>query len=847
MTFIKRFEDIQQGDLPVVGGKGLNLGLLAKAGFRVPDGFCITTDAYRIAGHKSSQSESSTTEMPSSLVKEIIDSYNYLGGGKVAVRSSATTEDLPDASFAGQQDTFLNVWGEEALLVAIKKCWASLWSERAIAYRRQNYIDDDKISMAVVVQKMLNPDCSGVMFSLSPIDEENLMIEASWGLGEAIVSAKVTPDSFTVCRNFLQIVDRKISSKDTMITENGELEVPEEKQDIPSLKDDQIIQLAQLGLEIEKFYSSPQDIEWALAGNEFYVLQSRPITAHAADHELEELRREEIRNLQEMAEDTGTVWCGFNLSETLPAPLPMTWAIISEFMSGRGGFGLTYREMGFIPSKEIDEKGVVDLICGRAYFNLSREARLYFDEFPFEHNFEKLKENPTNASYPQPTVNIRRSTARFWLKFPYYVYKMIAADAKMKRIRKDYDNRLKTEIIPKYCEYIDEQRKIQLNTLPDEDIISKMEEWIDKVLCDFAKDGLKASVFAGMSYSNLSTALIRCFGDDGRNILENLIVGLEGDLTVETNQKLWEVAHDRLSMQEFLQDYGHRAAGELELAQPRWREDISYVQSMVNMFREHGEIDPEAQFLSQKEKREKAESDIHERLSTGKAKAYRKSILTELQYTQRYLPYRETAKFYLIMGYELIRNALLELGRRYFDSIDDIFYLTPDELPDLIACKGASVCESLRLKITERKRRRRKLLSIELPDVIFSDSLHEIGDPPLPKSSQELVGTPISGGVATGEAKVLLIPPQNAEDMGTDYILVCPSTDPGWAPLFPSVRGLIMERGGILSHGAIVAREYGVPAVANISGATKVIKDGWQIKVDGNSGKVFCYPPSSAE
>lgn len=833
----KRFEYIQEGDSGLVGGKCLNLGLLTRAGFSVPEGFCVTTDAYRLVGHD--VKAGNALEMPEDMAKEILEAYDRLGGGRVAVRSSATAEDLPDASFAGQQDTFLNVQGGHDLLEAIKRCWASLWSERAIAYRRQRGISDDKVLMAVAVQRMLDADCSGVMFSVSPVSEGQLMIEASWGLGEAIVSGVVTPDSFSVDRKSLQIVDRVISSKKIMITERGETDVPEEKREVSCLEDEQIARLARLGLSIEGFYSSPQDIEWALADDEFYVLQSRPITTHkpVLDQELEQLRQDEIRKLQEMAEDSGTVWCTFNLSETLPAPLPMTWAIVSRFMSGRGGFGLTYRDLGFMPGREVDEKGVVDLICGRAYFNLSREVQLYFAEFPFEHNFEKLKRNPSSASYPQPTVNIKRSTARFWLKFPYYVYKMIAADRKMKRARKDYDHKIQTEIIPAYISYIEEQKKIKLDELSDDEIISKMNEWIDKTLRDFARDGLKASVLAGMSYSNLQAALTKCFGKE--NMLEGLIVGLQGDLTVETNQKLWEVARGWISMQQFLDGYGHRSVGEFELAQPRWREDVAYVESMVNMFRENEELNPEAQFLSQKERRKKTEEQLHEQLSDGKARAYRKRILTELQYAQRYLPYRETAKFYLMMGYELIRSALLELGRRHFDSADDIFYLTPDELPQLANCESASDREVFHGKAAERKRKRSRLLSIELPDVIFSDSLHEIGNPPLPEYSQELHGTPVSGGVATGKARVILKPPQSAENVGTGHILVCPSTDPGWAPLFPGARGLVMERGGVLSHGAIVAREYGIPAVANVPGATIFIKDDQQIKVDGNEGRVI--------
>jgi pyruvate,water dikinase len=444
---------------------------------------------------------------------------------------------------------------------------------------------------------------------------------------------------------------------------------------------------------------------------------------------------------------------------------------------------------------------------------------------------------------------------------------MIAAHQKMKRVRKDYDTKLKTKIIPEYLTYIKEQRRIELTKLSDADILRKIDEWISKVLRDFAKDGLKASVLAGMSYANLQKALFRCFGDEGRDMLESLIVGLDGDLTVETNQKLWDVAQGQLTMQEFLEGYGHRAVGELELARPRWREDTTYVESMVNMFRRHDELNPGAQFTSQRERREKAEEHLRERLSIGKDQAQNegasllpdpherlspltkreskggvtplgkggKAILREVQYTQRYMPYRETAKFYLMMGYELIRNALLELGQRHLDLVEDIFYLTPDELPQLIA--GTSFHSD----IEERKQIRSRFLSIEIPDVIFSDSLHEIGDPPLLESphSKSLKGTPVSGGTAIGEAKVLLDPPRGSEDMETGYILVCPSTDPGWAPLFPGARGLVMERGGVLSHGAIVAREYGIPAVANIPGATRIIKSGQRIKVDGDKGRVF--------
>jgi len=848
-NFIKWFENIQETDVSLVGGKGFNLGLLFKAGFRVPNGFCITTSAYKTIICNSKTFE--TTEIPHDIAEEILLAYDKLGSGRIAVRSSATMEDSQYASFAGQQDTFLNIHGEQELLEATRKCWRSLSSDRSIAYRQQIGMDDRNISMAVIIQKMVDSDLSGIMFSVSPFKEGQLMIEASWGLGESVVSGKVTPDSFTVDRNTLQIIDCKVSQKKVMLTKKGELDVPLEKQDISSLNDNQVKQLAELGLEIENFYSGPQDIEWALLDGEFYILQSRPITVksyqQSTDWNLEQLRQQEISRLMEIADNSGTVWGKFNLSETLPEPLPMTWSVIAKFMSGKGGFGLAYRELGFMPGRELDETGTVDLICGRTYTNLSKDARLYFGEFPFEHSFKKLKENPMNVSYSQPTVNIRRSTVKFWLKFPYYIYKMLKADQMMKRIRKNYDTKLRTEIIKEYQDYIREQRKIQLSELSDSNIISKINEWIDKTLRDFAKDSLKASILAGMSYSNLKLVLEKCFGEDSQTMLEDLIVGLNDSLPLDMNQKLWEIAHDKSAIEQFIDEYGHRAVGEFELAQPRWREDSDYIGSMVDTFREQMEIDPKKQFLSQKKRREKAEEKLNELLANGQAKAYKRTILRETEYAQRYLPYRELNKFYLMMGYELIRMALLELDHRHFGSQGDIFYLELDELTQMANSMSKSESASIYNSILERRQRREALLSLELPDIIFSDSLNDIGNTEPAKAAREYDGIPVSSGVAEGEAKIFIDPDSHSGNLGVGYILVCVSTDPGWAPLFPNARGLVMEHGGVLSHGAIIAREYGIPAVANVVGATKAIRNGQQIIVDGDKGKVFGHGLKSGQ
>jgi len=881
MEFIKYFTELDEDDLPLVGGKALNLGLMKKTGSSVPPGFCITTKAYQEIAE--SLKIGGEIDFPMSIKEEIWIAYNKIGGGKVAVRSSATAEDLPTASFAGQQDTFLNVEGKSSLIEAVKNCWQSLWTERVIAYRRDRGIDEEELSMAVVVQKMIESDVSGVMFTVNPTTgSDKIVVESNWGLGEAVVSGEISPDRFVIDKESLQIIEQTVSVKKTMFTHQVKLKVPDEKQNIPSLKEEEIRELGQQGLEIERFYNFPQDIEWAFADGKLYILQARPITTlpesrkakgaswQKGEWTKERLLVQEIEKLKNQIAPDGTIWSQFNLSEILPEPLPMTYEIVREFMSGKGGFGKTYRDLGFDPASVVDEQGVLDLICGRIYFNLNREAKLYFNGFPFEHNFQYLKSHPEEASYPQVTVNIKKSTKQFWLKLPIFIYKMIAADRKLKKMREYYDELLTEKIIPDFCDYVSSEREVDLSQLTDQEILDKFYSWVKKTLTDFAGEALKATVFAEFSYKQLESAMEKKFSEKTPNrskdtvLVRSLVMGLEGDLTVETNLKMWEVACGKISLEEFLSKYGHRAVNEFELAQPRWREDPSFVKKMVDSFKQNTDLsapacadtvdranrcnaqagmNPIGRFEDQKSRRIEAEELLRESLSKSTFSALRKKIEKELEYTQRYMPFRENAKFYLMLGYELIRKALVELDRRY--QLDGgIFYLKPDELPHLLAKKDTSQYEAFKKMIAERKHRREQLLKIDLPKVIFSDELEEFGQPlPYPTKGREeafdqLRGTPVSIGIATGKARVILDPNQ-AESIGRDYILVCPSTDPGWTPLFLNASGLVMERGGMLSHGAVVAREYGIPAVVNVHNATNLIKDGQEVRVDGDEGIVY--------
>ncbi len=844
MQFIKHFSEIDEADLPYVGGKGLNLGKLTRAGFHVPRGFCVTTDAYRFSvQHLSEQNTDAINALvlAPELIAAIQAAREELQTATVAVRSSATAEDLAEASFAGQQDTFLNVAADE-LLDALKACWASLWSERAVAYRETQGIADDGLAMAVVIQEMCEADVSGVLFTVSPLHPEVAVVESNWGLGESVVSGAITPDSFHISRETGEVLDRSIATKREMVTDAGVRQVPDDRQEIPSLTDAQLQALTQLGTRVETLYGQPMDIEWALSDERFVLLQARHITTPSSsitfasptpkvDKEaVEKLRQKEIQLLETLAEAHGTVWGHYNLAEVLPAPLPMTWTIVKDFMSGAGGLGEAYRGLGFHPSENVESKGILDLICGRIYVNLNREAELYFDGFPFAHDFNALKKNPQQAMYAQAQTDIKRSTASFWLKLPLHIVRMSSAEMRLRRMRSTFDQMLTVDVFPAFQAEVEAERDLSYTDLSDAELVSKFEMWRAKTLDDFAPKALTATLLAGFSLQRLEAALQKCVDETAaKTLASRLISGLSGNLTIVTNEKLRQVATGDFALTDFLKDYGHRAVGEFELAVPRWREDTTYLEQVIASLQQGAsETGGQQHFERQTEQHVSAERELSALL--GDKASLRKQIESELDFTRRYMPFRETAKFYLMLGYEQIRRALLKLDDRY-ELDGGIFYLLPDELGRLIA--GDDFGDI----IAARRAERELMLQIELPDVIFSDSLAKIGAPGATEMAETYTGVGVSAGITQGKACVLLSP-SDVRPSDRGYILVCPSTDPAWTPLFLRAAGLVMERGGILSHGAVVAREYGVPAVANIPNATRLIADGQMLQVDGNQGIV---------
>lgn len=815
MSEVRTFADIGPDHGASAGGKGLSLARLAAAGLPVPPGFCILSSAQaRLAGRPPAADPD--------LAAAVVRAYQALGAGSVAVRSSATAEDGAVASFAGQQETFLGVEGEAALLDAVGRCWASLTSERALAYRRRQGVAEDAPAMAVVVQRLVAAEVAGVLFTRDPHDPagRRMLVEASWGLGESVVSGRVTPDRFTLDRATGAVLERHIACKQVQVTAAGTEPVPAERQDVPCLSDAQLAQLAELGRRVEALYGDARDVEWAWADGRAWLLQARPITTASAA-EREQVRREEMAALAARAEPGGTVWSRFNLAEVLPEPTPMTWAIVGRLLSGRGGFGQMYRDLGFDPDPALDTEGVYDLVCGRPYCNLSREPRMQFRRLPFAHAFAALKAAPSRALYPQAAFDPSRAGPRFWLLLPWTFVQLLRASLRLRRLSDTCAERLRREVLPAFAAEVARARDEDLGRLEAAALLERLEHWTQRTLCDFARDSLKPTVLAAVALGDLERALRKALGPERtRAALGELAMGVRPDPEADLARGVQELAAGRLAWPAFVARFGHRGRQEMELSRPRWAEEGPTA------------LAASAAPPTSRPEREADARSVWQRLAAEAhlAAPARAALEKRVDALQTYLGLRETAKHYLMMGYAEIRRVLLELDRRY-GLQGGVFFLTPDELPRLVAGEDLAAC------IAARRRRRQLALSLDVPAVLFSDDLEAIGRPLPVAGSDVLDGVPVSAGTAEGMALVLEEPRCDALP-SEPYVLVCPSTDPAWVPLFVQACGLVLETGGVLSHGAIVAREFGLPAVAGLPGVLRRIRTGQRLRVDGTTGRV---------
>ncbi|HEV3142553.1 MAG TPA: PEP/pyruvate-binding domain-containing protein [Gemmataceae bacterium] len=809
MSDIRLFTEINPSDGPAVGGKGLSLGLMTRAGLPVPPGFCIVSEVHRRHGQDS---------IPAELRSAIEAAYGKLGRDLVAVRSSATAEDGEATSFAGQQETILGVQGESAVIDAVQQCWSSLNSRRASAYRQKQGVAD--MAMAVVVQQLVRAEVAGVMFTRDPNDETGIrmVIEASWGLGETVVSGKVTPDRFVLERETGTVIEKHLGDKTVQRTPGGEVDVAPDWRSKFCLSDRQLAELSELGRKVEAHFGSPRDVEWAWADGRPWLLQARPITSGGA-FERELVRQEEIAKLKALADPAGTVWGRFNLVEVLPEPTPMTWSIVLHFLSGQGGYGRMYADLGFQPDRTLDDECIYDLVCGRPYMNLSREPRMQWGTLPFGHSFTELKADSSRV--PLSQASLMNGTGLFDKLRA--VWRITRSGNKFQSQARCFARQFRQMTIPQFVDETTSAANKDWAKLEPPQLLEKLRYWVQRTLVTFARDSLKATPFAAVAMNTVQRQLEKPLGPErAKEAAGELATGVRPPADADLAAGLSDLASGAIKESEFLAKFGNRGGQEMELSQPRWNEDPAGLQRAL------AGAGHRSASLSMRG------PEILDRIAAeARLDATHKLILrAEVNKFHTMLALREAGKHHLLRGYALIRRALVELDRQ-FELHGGIFFLSLEELPRLL--KGESFFET----ITQRRKRRSLALSIDVPPVLFSDELEAIGRPqPIPEGADVLKGVGLSAGHAEGPALVLTDPSQDPGTTPDGFILVCPSTDPSWVPLFTRARGLVMETGGILSHGAIVAREFGLPAVAGLPGITRRLKTGERLHIDGTHGTV---------
>jgi phosphohistidine swiveling domain-containing protein len=879
------FSDIDRDALPVAGGKAANLGELVRAEFPVPPGFCVTTAAYDLVATDAgleptlaalAEADAGDTErlaelaaearsrltgadVPDVLERAIEEAYGELGNGApvaVAVRSSATAEDLPGASFAGQQDTYLNVVGVDSVLDAVQRCWASLWTDRAVSYRATNGIDPRGVRLAVVVQRMVDASVAGVLFTANPVTgkRHQAVIDASSGLGEAVVSGAVNPDHFVADTATGKIVERRLGDKRVAIVAGPEggtqrVELAADKQSA-SLSDGQILALAELGGRVEEHYGAPQDTEWAIDGDGgIWLLQARPITTLFPLPEDAPTDEEHLR-----------VYFSFNVAQGVYGPqTPMGIQVFRLITSSVAAFA------GHPPRNPYNGAGFFIEAADRMFIDItsvlrSEQGRRLFERFMT--NMEartvpivrQLVNDPRLATVATNRWPILRTLLLAFARgrLPLHVAEALALPERARARAEGVVTRLRKagETPPGATGSLAAAERL-LRDGPQEILPNVAPVFVT---------GLATNVLAGKLLGDLAT-------DDERRVAMR---ALPHNPTTEMDLALWALAREARSdpdsarvlsqtpparlaeeyhdgslppklqgrLADFLRLYGHRGVAEIDLGLPRWSEDPTYIMGVLaNYLRlEDPQSAPDVQFGRATREAEGMVAELGRRAS--RKGRLRGTLVRFLLGRARELSgLRETPKFSIVLLLARVRELLWPVGEELaqagrLDNSGDIFFVSVPEAWTGLAGEDLRATVSERRKVYERETRRK-----HVPRLLLSNGTEPTAEKHDAAGADDgLSGTPASGGVVSGKARVILDP--GSAHLEPGEILVAPSTDPGWTPLFLTAGGLVMEMGGPMSHGAIVAREYGIPAVVGVPDATERIETGQRITIDGSEGIV---------
>jgi len=818
-------------DAGIVGGKAVNLCQLIQAGFNVPGGFVVTTSAFHFARDGGLQDRAPS--IPPQMADELRRQYRAIGSPPVAVRSSATAEDLAHASMAGQYDTFLNVVGEDDLLDRVERCWASLDTPRVRAYLQQHAIPHEGVAMAVVVQRLVPAEIAGVLFTCNPRDErlDQMLIEATWGLGEMLVSGHVQPDTLTLDHASGRVLNLYVGDKSTaLIAGGGEESTTADQRARCCLASQDVQSLWRLGRQIEKHFGSPQDVEWARSGGEIYLLQARAVTTAISTREKQAARQEAAAELRRRRAAGDGPWVLHNLAETLPHPTPLTWSVIDRFYSAEGGYGRLYTSVGFAPGPKVSGRGFLDLVLGNVYMDLGRAPEMFAADFPYAYDPEHVRGDP-NAGQSPPTI------ARGTFKARRAAAAMLGrVDRQLAVFTLDFDRQYVQSIRPAFINWCKAEKQRDLNALSNNELIELWEARQARVMDEFAPESLLPSFIAGKVIGDLQRLLNEHLWDENPQAMAMaLSSGGPANHTVIADHELFEVAHGRMPIETWLSHHGHRCSGEFDLATPRWRERSQDVLRLATTLL-NGE-DPLNRQQSQVQ-RAREEAARCERLLPATDRAEFREQISQLH---RYVPFRENAKNDLMQGYDLLRDITLTAGRRT-GAGDGIFLLDEEEFRQALRT-GVAPLET----IEQRRLRRQAEPLIEIDPFIDDRLIAALEGSTAASDSrasdtaaQEPAGVLRAYGLSPGKGRghaAILESPESGAGLSPGYVLVCKSTDPSWTPLFVNAAAVVLDRGGSLSHGAVVAREMGIPAVV-LPGATKLFQPGEMLDVDGRAGLI---------
>ena len=857
--YVLGFHEIDETQVAVVGGKGAHLGELSRIeGIRVPAGFCVTVDAFqRIMAEAPSLDERlerlsrltpddreairtlsaeirqtiEETAIPDEVEAAITRSLTQQGEqAAYAVRSSATAEDLPTASFAGQQDTYLNVVGPAAILQHVSRCWASLFTERAVIYRLRNGVDQRRVSMAVVVQRMVFPQASGILFTADPVtgNRKVASVEASFGLGEALVSGLVNADVYTVRDG--EVVAKAVASKKLAMYAapmggTQEQEIAPEQREQPALADAQVTRLAQLGRRIEAHFGRPQDIEWCLDDDGFQIVQSRPITTlfpipEAGDNENHVYVS--VGHQQMMTEAMKPLGLSFWQMTT---PVPMAEA------GGRLFVDVTQRL-----ASPTSRAGLLALM-GRGDPLIGDALRTILERGDFIPSLPD--EQPGVAPVGSAPAAIETD--------PAIVAELIRhSEDSIASLKRDIRTKSGSALLDFIRADIGELRRILFDPRSHQVFMSAMEAswwlndqlwtWLgEKNVADTLTQSVPNNVTSEMGLALLDVAdAIRPHPD-----VVDFLQHVEEEDFLGALPRLAGGREARDAILAWLDKYGMRCVGEIDITRPRWSEQpatlIPMILSNIKNFGPGAAGQRFAQGL--KAAREK-EQDVLERLRAlpdGEQKA--EEVKRMIDRVRTFIGYREYPKYGMINRYFIYKQALLEEAGRLAQAHvlrekEDIFYLTFEELREV--ARTNQVDDQL---IRQRKEAFTSYQALTPPRVLTSDGERVAGSyrrDDLPAGA--LVGLPVSAGTVEGRARVILDMAEANLEPGD--ILVTAHTDPSWTPLFVAIKGLVTEVGGLMTHGAVIAREYGVAAVVGVEHATRLIRDGQRIRVHGTDGYV---------